>query len=391
MAVSALVVTAGCGGSEGSGSSNDTEPLTQEQATAALLTLDNLGKGYRKASGDDSAADMEDMGCLSQLDKLDKAEAATKAEADFEHTGGLGTPAVTTQVSSFEQTGDLIGTMDEFRDTLADCTQVEFSEDGATMTLDLTTDEEKSTSDVDDQINVHGTGTVSAEGLELPMGMSFALARVDNHLTLVGVVDLGDAGARLLDTYTEIAVDRLVAIAADEEPPSVTADVDAGTDPGEEEPSAEPFQQLPLDGGTYTWSNGITLALSVERVEKWGTTDDFCGDGSCGVANPEDTRFVLKYEVSVPEDYPEPFDPSGCPGQLHSTSGSDDEALSGVAGDYYRDLGGKIFPGGSKFGVNEYYIEKAYADGEFYIESSCGDADYSGESAYFVGPIADVN
>jgi hypothetical protein len=54
-------------------------------------------------------------------------------------------------------------------------------------------------------------------------------------------------------------------------------------------------------------------------------------------------------------------------------------------------LEGKIFPGATKFGVDEYYIEKAYADKEFYLESYCGDPDGYEESAYFAGPIEDVN
>ena len=73
---------------------------------------------------------------------------------------------------------------------------------------------------------------------------------------------------------------------------------------------------LPLDGGTYTWSSGVTMTLEVVKKEPWGSTDDYCGDGSCGVSNPDDLRWVLHYEVSVPKDMPAPFDPMSCPGEL---------------------------------------------------------------------------
>ena len=283
-----------------------------------------------------------------------------------------------------------------------DCRHIEFTdEDGATITLDVDVDNEKTTNDVDDQVNFTGTGTVSTDGFELPFGLWMAVARVDNHSTMVGVADLGDSSAQLLDSYTKIAVERLVAVAAGDEPPTTVADPLQGADdgdghdggvPSEPEESLDQFQTLPLDGGSYTWDNGIGMKLSVERVEPWGDTDDFCGDGSCGIANRDDTRLVLKYEVSVPESYYSgPFDPYDCPGELHVSTGSDEEAFSGVAGDYDRELGGKIFPGSTKFGIDEYYIEKAYADEEFYIESTCGDPDFSGESAYFVGPIEDIN
>src|SRR4029078_13664501 len=127
-----------------------------------------------------------------------------------------------------------------------------------------------------------------------------------------------------------------------------------------------------------TWDNGVTMKLSVQRVEPWGTLDDFCGDGSCGVPNKDDTRFVIRYGVTVPQDFDGPFHLSSCPGSLLPKEGNDEEALSSVAGDYSKQVEGKIFPGGTKFGIDEYYIEKAYADGEFYIESSCGDTEFNG-------------
>lgn len=148
------------------------------------------------------------------------------------------------------------------------------------------------------------------------------------------------------------------------------------------------FDPQPFDGGTYTWSSGVTMRTSVELVEKWGKVDDFCGDGSCGVANRDDTRFVFRYEVTVPDTLRKPLEGYSCPGELHVAAGNDQEALSGVYGDYERSIGDTILPGATKFGVAEYYIERDYVDGEFYLESSCGDPTYSGETAFFNGPIA---
>lgn len=388
-----LLSLAACGGTGSSGGKVDeVEVLTQQQAEEALLSAENLSEQYRVAPDDqDDNDDLTDMGCLTALGDLEEKEADREAEVDYEFDDEMGLPVVFSAVSSYAKTGDLTDAFERFRSEMEGCDRIEHTdEDGATMTLDLTIDDEKVTTDVDDQINFSGTGSIESEGFELPMGLWFTVARVDNHLTMVGVSDLGDGGSSMIGSLAEVAVDRLVAVASGEEPPATeVAAAERGTDPAEEEGGG--FESLPLDGGSYTWDSGITLKMSVERVEPWGATDDFCGDGSCGVANPDDTRFVLKYEVTVPETYSEPFDPMGCPGQLHATSGSDDEALSPVAGDHYRELGGKIFPGSTKFGVDEYYIEKAYADQEFYIESSCGDPGFSGETAYFVGPIDDVS
>ncbi|MBC8091812.1 MAG: hypothetical protein H7Y15_07730 [Pseudonocardia sp.] len=169
-----------------------------------------------------------------------------------------------------------------------------------------------------------------------------------------------------------------------------------GEQPPDGESSEErlPTEMQPFDGGSHTWQvTGITMRLSIEKVEPWGGEgNDFCGDGSCGVADPDDVRMVLKYEVTVPESYDEPFDPVACPGDLHVTSGNDDEAFSTVAGDEYKSLDGPMLPGTTKFGIQEIYIEKAYAAEEFFMDSTCGEdyERYSGETAYFSGKIEDV-
>ena len=153
-----------------------------------------------------------------------------------------------------------------------------------------------------------------------------------------------------------------------------------------EEPEGEQAAE-PFDGGTYTWKSGIRMDTKVEKVEPWGgASDDFCGDGSCGVADPDDTRFVLRYTVTVPKDFAGKFEPYSCPGDLEPMNGNADEALSGVMGDDYRSLDELILPGATKFGVGEYYIEKAYATETFYIQSTCGDPDGM-ESVRFEGKI----
>jgi hypothetical protein len=150
--------------------------------------------------------------------------------------------------------------------------------------------------------------------------------------------------------------------------------------------SADVTAAQPFHKGEYTWQNGVTMRTTVIKVEPWGERSDFCGDGSCGVADPDDTRFVLRYEVTVPKTLPGPLDVSGCPGDLHVESGNDDEAFSDVLGDDYRAIGDKIIPGNTKFGVAEYYVEKAYIGQAFYLESACGDPTYA-EVATFRGLI----
>jgi hypothetical protein len=155
----------------------------------------------------------------------------------------------------------------------------------------------------------------------------------------------------------------------------------------EDEPDANAAEAQPLDGGEYTWPNGVHMALSVVQVEPWGETDDYCGDGSCGVSNPDDLRWVLRYDVTVPDSFSGPFDAYSCPGNLHIVNGNDDEAFNLVAGENYSSIDGDILPGASKYGQAEYSIERAVLGSEFYIESSCGNTDFIGDTVLFRGTI----
>ena len=388
-----LTALTACSGG-GNGSGPDVQRLTEDEATAALLTETNVGEQYRVTESDEEDDDDSSFGCMDAVGDMEENDAPVEVERDFEFVNEFGLPTIGSQVASYDAVGDATDAFDRVRSALDDCNEVDETDaDGARVQLDLTIDDESSTTEADDQLNLVATGTISSEGMEFPFGLSYSAARVDNHVTAVAIAELGNEVGASMDDYLTAAVDRLNAVADGEEPEDAPIDIGAGAAEGSgasDDEGAAPGGEgsfLPLDGGTYTWSNGVTMTLSVERVEPWGDTDDFCGDGSCGVANPEDTRFVFKYEVSVPDDFPEPFDPSSCPGSLSVTSGNDQEALSGVAGDYAQYMDGKIFPGQTKFGVEEYYVEKAYAKKEFYIESTCGDTDFGGESAYFVGPI----
>jgi hypothetical protein len=152
--------------------------------------------------------------------------------------------------------------------------------------------------------------------------------------------------------------------------------------PEDDGPGLQPFE-----GGSYTRENGITMKTEVLRIEPWGETNDYCGDGSCGVSNPDDTRMVLRYTVAVPKSFKGTFDPGSCPGDMHVANGNDDDSFVSVAGEYQKSLTGKMLPGATKYGDSEYSIEKKAVNETFYIESSCGDPDYTGELAYFGGKI----
>ncbi len=403
----ALAATAGCssssaGGAEGEGAEQVTV-LSKDQLQDVLLDATSLA-GSWNVDEDDEEDDTE-LGCLTDIGDLGSkaTKAKHKAEISLSSEGDSGLPAVGHSVGSYESVAQAQENLDQLTDALDGCHSVEEKDaDGTQMKLSIDTDTEKSVSDVDQQVNVTAVGSAGNEVLSLPIAFRYSIARIDNHLSLLFYADLTDSAQTATsstDALVAAAVSRLRSVIAGDEPDAAKITVGENRGSGDDTTEGDgdaveggDFEQLPLDGGTHTWDNGVKLTLTVDRVEKWGDTDDFCGDGSCGIANPDDTRVVLKYVVSVPEDYPGPFDPSSCPGQLLPTSGSDDEALSGVAGDFDHSIEGKIFPGNTKFGTDEYYVEKAYADKEFYVESSCGSGDGTGaadySTAYFVGRLA---
>lgn len=359
-----------------------------------ILSEDALGPGFKKVESSDDDDD-DDLGCFSDLadefDEADKVEAPS-ADADYEAITDFELPALTMSAVSFEDVETANNGIDGFRDAIDGCDSVNVTdEDDATTKLDITVEDTPYTNLVDEQLNIVAVGTINA-GLEFPIYLEFTIARIDNNLTFLAFTDLVEDAGDATRTYATALMERLAAVVAGDEPSNELITV---SDPGDSEglPTDEStgagtvFSKLPLNGGSYTWESGVTMTLTVQTVEPYGKKDDFCGDGSCGVALPEDTRVALKYEVSVPDSFTEAFDPYGCPGELHVAEGNDDDAYGLVSGDLSRSLDGSILPGTTKFGVQEFYVKAEYAQAEFYIESSCGDTDFS-ETAFFSGTFA---
>ena len=90
------------------------------------------------------------------------------------------------------------------------------------------------------------------------------------------------------------------------------------------------------------------MTTRVELVEPWGDYDDYCGYGSCGISNPDDAKFALRYTITVPRTFSGRFAAASCPGQLRVANGSDDDALIYVAADEGKSGSGAVLPGATK-------------------------------------------
>src|SRR5689334_3441935 len=85
----AVAALSGCGsGSDGGGSA---DVLTKAEAKDALLSLDELGDGFKVAPDDDDEDDSS-MGCLDDFEGVDKVvdEPAREAEQDYEADDEIG-------------------------------------------------------------------------------------------------------------------------------------------------------------------------------------------------------------------------------------------------------------------------------------------------------------
>ena len=214
---SALVLAlslAACGGGDDTDAPSEAGSeapvvLSQEEADGALLTTDDLGADFTELGAQDD--DGQDLGCLTGLTELGEVTADTEAENNFELETDSSLRSVLTAVNSYADTATVTDAVDAFRASLEGCESVEVTdpESGSALSLAVTVDDAPAVGETDDQVGFSGTGSVSAPGTSYSYDVSFVVSRIDNALSVVGVVDLGAPGEDVLDELTETAVGRL--------------------------------------------------------------------------------------------------------------------------------------------------------------------------------------
>ena len=203
----------------------DAVVLSQAEAESALLAAADVGPEFVETELDESEDEAGgDLGCLTELDQLETtADSATEAEVQFDDEFG---GQVSNFVASFDSADAVEQSLQAILDSLDGCTSVEAEEDGVQFSLEVSVDQESVGSPVDQQVNIIASGTGVSEGLELPIAIGFSLARLDNNLTGVSVVEFG--GSERLFAYTETAVAKLDAVMKGE--PIPTQDVDGASE-----------------------------------------------------------------------------------------------------------------------------------------------------------------
>lgn len=220
-----LVLLSGCGGqdsSTGDGSRGAQTPdeqlvvLSDEQAETALLTSADLGEGFVIDETDESSE--SSLGCLDPVEDLDGPDAATEAEVSF--TDELGITEVYSSVASFADEESGAAALQQLRESLGSCTAVDVEDDGVRFSLTVEVGDGVAIDGAEEQVAISAAGAAETDALELPVAFDIVALRLDNNVTTVGLLQIGEGDSGRLAEYADTAVARLEAVMAGEPVPS---------------------------------------------------------------------------------------------------------------------------------------------------------------------------
>ena len=236
--------------------------LDDAHAALALLTQANLGPAFEpdSASGADDPEDpsASATGCdadVSFEDRFDRdGFSLADAQLDFLLFDDARLMVVTSSVSSFGDETTAEAAFDALYEDIGECTHFEESSEEETTVIDVEVDTDEATDDVDAQFDMVGGGTWTFDTQEVPLGVGFAIARIDESVTMVMLLSIGvTEDNALLEPYTEIAADRLAAVAAGETPDDVAAPL----------PGAGPRVRFPTDDEAKTIEDFLAVAPGI--------------------------------------------------------------------------------------------------------------------------------
>ncbi|MGY1698018.1 MULTISPECIES: hypothetical protein [unclassified Geodermatophilus] len=202
----AAVLAAGCT-VEVSGPDDVPGPGAREDGP--LLRADDVGPDHRVDPDPAADDDLTRAGCLSAVDALG-AGATERWSVTFTTDDALGGVVVAHTVLGFDDPAAAAGALDGWRGTATSCHAVEHVEQDATLRLDVTTDTEPHGRAVTEEVNLVATGEVDSGPVDVGVSQWVSVARVEDHLSVVRVLDLvdddaADEGRRL----ARIGADRL--------------------------------------------------------------------------------------------------------------------------------------------------------------------------------------
>jgi len=224
---------AGVMGGPGAPGGDASRELSPRKVDLALLTEDDLGGPFQQAEDEDhefdSGVDSYDarFGCLTAIDVLDnKANDPADASHEYDTGNDDALTSVLTAVISYRSADVAEAAMDDFDRGLTRCQPVdETDDDGTRWQIDPQTDTDVRVDGGQRQTTVSGIGMFSGGPADIDGSLALfgTAVRVDNNVVVVVMGDLTDDLGEAPDDVTQAAVDRLAAVAANEDPPSPAA------------------------------------------------------------------------------------------------------------------------------------------------------------------------
>ena len=220
-------------GGPGAPGEDASRELSPRKVDLALLTEDDLGGPFQQADDEDhefdSGVDSYDarFGCLTALDVLDN-KANDPADAAHEYDTGSDDAAadVLTAVISYRSADVAEAAMDDLDRGLTRCKPVDYTDDdGTRWEMDPQSDTDVRADGGQRQTTVSGVGTFSGGPADVDGSLAVVgtAVRVENNVVVVVMVDLTDDLGDAPHDVTQAAVDRLAAVAANEDPPAPAA------------------------------------------------------------------------------------------------------------------------------------------------------------------------
>ena len=220
-------------GGPGAPGGDASRELSPRKVDLALLTVDDLGGPFQQADDEDhefdSGVDSYDarFGCLTALDVLDnKANDPADAAHEFDTGSDDAAADVLTAVISYRSVDVAEAAMDDLDRGLTRCKPVDYTDDdGTRWEMQPTSDTDVHAEGGQRQTTVSEVGTFSGGPADVDGSLAVVgtAVRVENNVVIVVMVDLTDDLGGAPHDVTQAAVDRLAAIAANEDPPAPAA------------------------------------------------------------------------------------------------------------------------------------------------------------------------
>ena len=212
--------------------------LRISDAKELLLTGPDIGKGF-KSQPDIPDLEADTNGCLGIFDQA-QTNQQFEVESQFVRDG----VTVTSQVSTYSTVGAPKGDILRFRKALRSCKQFTQTRSGADYDVELIFNETTTNDDAQDQLNVLGTGSITANGVTQDLSYRYTLTRIENNIVGIQIASMGPNPDELseLIRLNDLLVERLGEMAG--LPGDETEDADPSEDPTESEDSDDTADAL---------------------------------------------------------------------------------------------------------------------------------------------------